>query len=139
MDPDLERSISSQINAAVETHNVAEFKRVVQQYPEWPTNQWRLDTPFRTAACHLGTFKAFVERFPQTKGWACGHAGNPVGLAAISGDVELLRGLLEDVGLRANEGWFFYRPVCRGSRFPLSFLLTIPLTFSTGCLILTSW
>ncbi|OAK93545.1 hypothetical protein IQ06DRAFT_299050 [Phaeosphaeriaceae sp. SRC1lsM3a] len=111
MDRDLENEVQIQITEAIKQHDIAAFHRIVDSHPEWPTHDNCLGYPHDIAAYRLDTFKAFVARFPQTKDWHCGHSGNPVGLAALVRDVELLRALLEDVGCCANKGWFYYRPV----------------------------
>jgi hypothetical protein len=111
MDPAISSQVYSQIVDAIKRKDLDEFHRVAKEYPEWPENDGCLGYPHGISTDSLETFKAFVERFPQTKDWDCGHTGNPVGIAAIRGDVPLLKYLLEDLGHKANAGEAFFRPV----------------------------
>jgi hypothetical protein len=86
---------------------------VVKEYPEWPETDGCLGLPARHLNGSLETFKAFVERLPQTKDWDYGHMGNPVGIAAIRRDVPLLKYLLEYLDHKANAGEAFFRPVSK--------------------------
>jgi hypothetical protein len=111
MDRATEDRIQSQVSEAIKRGDVDEFRSLVREYPEWPSTDDALSYPHDISVNSLQTFKAFVERFPQTKDWDCGHAGNPVGLAAVMGNVPLLGYLLDDLGHKANEGSFCYSPV----------------------------
>ena len=111
MDQTIAYRVKCQITEAIQSGDVDEFQRLVKEYPEWPDTDDRLGYPHDLSVDSLQTFKAFVERFPQTKDWDCGHTGNPVGIAAIRGDIPLLKYLLEDLGHKANEGRFCYSPV----------------------------
>ncbi|KAH8709977.1 hypothetical protein GQ44DRAFT_714896 [Phaeosphaeriaceae sp. PMI808] len=111
MDSITHEKVSYQINEAIKNKNVEEFHRLVDSYPEWPTSDYNLSYPHDISTGSFETFKAFVERFPQTKHWDCGEIGNPVGLAAIRGDIPLLKYLLEDLKHKANEGRFFFSPI----------------------------
>jgi hypothetical protein len=105
------KSIWHQFGAAIVSGNVDEFQRVAKEHPEWPDNNGGLGYLHDISLDGVHMFKAFVEHFPQTKDWDCGHAGNPVGIAAFNNNIPLLKYVLEDLGHKANEGCFFYRPV----------------------------
>jgi hypothetical protein len=111
MDPEIESRICSQIKEAVQRSDVYEFQCIVKEYPDWPSDNCSLNYPHDISVDSLEMFKAFVERFPQTKDWDCGHSGNPVGLAAVTGNIPLLKFVLEDLGHKANVGRFGYSPV----------------------------
>jgi hypothetical protein len=111
MDQTTAERVKRQISKAIQCGNVDEFQSLVKEYPEWPDIEDRLGYPHDLSVDSLQTFKAFVEHFPQTKDWDCGHVGNPIGIAAMRGDIPLLKYLLEDLGHKANNGRFFYSPV----------------------------
>jgi hypothetical protein len=111
MDPTISFQVYSRIVDAIKRKDLDEFHCVAKEYLERPENDGCLGYPHDISTDSLETFKAFVERFPQTKVWDCGHTGNPVGIAAIRGDVPLLKYLLKDLGHKANAGEAFFRPV----------------------------
>ncbi|KAF2850610.1 hypothetical protein T440DRAFT_468568 [Plenodomus tracheiphilus IPT5] len=102
--------IQNEIVETLAKRDIDQFEKILQANPEWPTAQSWLGKPHDRAIESFETFKAFVEAFPQTKDWDCGHTGNPVGIAAVRGDVPLLKYLLEDLGHCANAGCFCYSP-----------------------------
>jgi hypothetical protein len=124
MDSTFSSQVYSRIVDAIKRKDLDEFHRVAKEYPEWPEDDGCLGYPHDISTDSLETFKAFVERFPQTKDWDCGHTGNPVGIAAIRGDVPLLKYLLEDLSHKANAGEAFFRPVLQPSHRD-SYRLTI--------------
>ena len=98
-------SIDDSIISAILNKNDAELTRILRSNPDWPPNERDLAYPHDKAAISgLPVFKAFVEHFPQTKHWDCNHTGNLVGIAALYGDVALLRFCLEELGHEADEG-----------------------------------
>lgn len=111
MDPTKSSQVYSQVVDAIKRKDLGEFHRVATEYPEWPVNDGCLGYAHDISTDSLETFKAFVEQFPQTQDWDCGHIGIPVGIAAIRGNVPLLKYLLEDLGHKANAGEAFFRPV----------------------------
>jgi hypothetical protein len=125
MDPTISSQVYSRIEDAIKRKDLDEFHRVTKEYPQWPENDSCLGYLHDISTDSLETFKAFVERFPQTKDWDCGHMGNPVGIAAIRGDISLLKYLLEDLGHKANAGEAFFRPVLQPPHPDLYSRLTI--------------
>jgi hypothetical protein len=110
MDSFTHEKVRCRINDAIKNKTIDEFHRLVDEYPEWPRSDRNLSYPHDISTDSFETFKAFVEHFTQTKDWDCGEIGNPVGLAAMRGDLPLLKYLLEDLGHKANEGRFFFSP-----------------------------
>lgn len=112
MDNETARRISGELTAAIEAKDSEQFQRILQEHPEFPpAEHWLAPVHSSAVKSGLQTFKAFVEHFPQSKDWDLGHLGNPVGLAAMEGDVSYLKFLLEELGLKANEGRIMYTPV----------------------------
>ncbi|KAH8702688.1 hypothetical protein GQ44DRAFT_778524 [Phaeosphaeriaceae sp. PMI808] len=111
MDSETTVQVQLQIVEAVTSGDVEGFKRLIERCPDWPDNDYVLGYPHDMSVDSFEMFKAFVERFPQTKDWHCGHMGNPVGLAAVKGDIPFLKYLIEELGHKANEGRFLYIPV----------------------------
>jgi hypothetical protein len=104
--------ISNELTAAIRNGDVDGIHRIIRDNPEWPPyNHW-LAHPHNTATYSgFPVFRAFVEHFPETEDWDCNHLGNLVGIAAVNGDIPLLKYALEDLGHKANEGRYGYRSV----------------------------
>jgi hypothetical protein len=112
MDREIADQIASELTTAIRNGDVDSVHRIVRENPEWPPWKHWLGHPHDIATYSgFPVFKAFVEHFPETKDWNCNHLGNLVGIAAMTGDVPLLKYALEDLGHKANEGRHFYAPV----------------------------
>ncbi|KAK2880089.1 hypothetical protein FQN49_000567 [Arthroderma sp. PD_2] len=59
----------------------------------------------------LETFKVFIECYPQTKDWGLGHLGNTLGSAILRNDIPFVKYLLDEMGMKVNEGCIMNRPV----------------------------
>lgn len=99
---------SLMLHAAASAGNVPSVRYLLARYPDVPTSQG-----LHIAAIDGGleVYKAFLSKYPDLISYDCGHAGDPVALVAVKGDVPFLTFLLES-GADANSSFFFYRPVC---------------------------
>lgn len=111
MDPIAREKLNAQLEDALQNKDIATFHRLLDAQTDLDENV-NLHTLHRVATYNgVDTFRAVVERFPECKDYEFGHTGNAVGIATMSGDIELLKYLLDEVGHRANAGCWCYRPV----------------------------
>lgn len=115
MDPATSDRIRIQIVQAILSRNVARFHRIVDGNPFYPDDDSSLCYAHEMSVNSLEMFRAFVERFPQTKHWDFGPTGNVVGIAALLGNVVLLKYAIEELGHKASEGRVKYSPVSYSS------------------------
>lgn len=112
MDHATAQSIQNEIVKAIKNEDVEEFERLVTNNPDWPPSEHWLGYPHDVASTSgLPIFKAYLKHFPQTKDWDCGERGDVVGIAAMAGDIPVLRYCLDELGHKANEGRILFSPV----------------------------